>query len=53
VIWKCDKKHPRNIFFPRISLPTSFTTVVADGLSEISNKFSYGTWFSELLKISK
>lgn len=53
VIWKRDEKHLRQVLFPGISLLTSFTAVVLDRLSEISDKFSQGTWISEMLKISK
>lgn len=53
VMWKCDEKHPRKILFLRTTLATAFITVVPDRLSEISNKFSHGTWISEMLKISK
>lgn len=47
------KNTPKKVLFPTISLPTSFTTVIPGRLTEISNKFSHGTWISEMFKISK
>lgn len=51
VFWRYDEKHPGQVLFPRISLPTSFTAVVLLRLPEISDKFPHVARVPEMLKI--